>query len=214
MNAVIMKFSGAVNTKLCQPGLKEGNVRSPKHPSQQPYPFKTQDPTRVPFPGSKNDKPNNDDPLVPPTADHNSGSEPDNTPLGPNDTDDGGMSTLEKILSSSESDNNPQPKNQDVKVFRSQWQPHIRVGPFSPKPSNPFKERKGAFNSRRNRINKRRKTSRNPGASNGDGSGGDDTENDGDDEDDDGPDDDDPITSIMPARVPLSNSILQLPLVA
>jgi hypothetical protein len=162
IHAAIMVFAGATNTKHNQPGLKDGNVRLPKHPSNQPITFKAHDPTRLPFPASNNDNPTDNGPSVNPAAHNNNGSEPDNTPPGPNDTEDGGMSTLEKILTPPESDINPQSKNQDVKVFRSQWQPHIRIGPFYYQPPNRFKERKGAFNSRWNRINKRRKTQGNP----------------------------------------------------
>lgn len=131
-----------------------------------------------------------------PATDGNYGSDHDNTPPGLDDTDDDGVSTLEKMLSPPEFDVKPQSKNQDFKAFSAQWQPHIRLGPFFPQPHNPFKERKGAFNSRRSPSNKRRKISRNPRANNGDHSDDDDTNNDGDDEDDDGPDADEPITPI------------------
>ena len=127
-----------------------------------------------------------------------SGNDPDNTPPGPSDTDDDGMSTLEKMLSPPEFDTTPQSESKDIRVFCAQHRPHIRVGPFFPQPPNPFKERKGAFNSRRNWTNKRRNISRHSRANNGDESDGDDSENDGDDEDDDGPDNvDDPITPIL-----------------
>jgi hypothetical protein len=207
INAAIMGFPSAINTKHYQPGLKEGNVRSPKHPSNQTYTFKAHDPTRLPFPASNDDNPTNNNPSVHPAPhnnnNNNNGSVPENTPPGPNDTDDAGMSTLDKILTPPESDTDPQSKNQDVKVFRSQWQPHIRVCPFSPQPPNTFKQRKRALNRRRNPTNKGRKTPPllAPGLHGAlqsmlDDSDGDDTENDGDDGDDDGADADDPVTPI------------------
>lgn len=132
-----------------------------------------------PDPAADNDSTNDNPPLPasPPTA---SGTEPDNNPSGPDDMDDGGMSTLENMLTPPESDAEPQSKNQDVKVFHSQWQPHIRVGPFFPQPPKPFKERKGAFNYRGNVINARLRCARNTRTNNGTGNG---IGSDGDDED-------------------------------
>jgi len=104
------------------------------------------------------------------------------------------MSTLEKMLTPPESDTIPQAKNQDFKVFCNQWQPHIRVGPFFPQPPNPFKERKGTPNRRRNEINERLRRARITRSNNGTGNGNYSSGNgsDGDDEDDDNDNDESP----------------------
>ena len=123
-----------------------------------------------------------------------SGIESDSTPIGPDDTNDGEMSTLEKMLTPPESDSEPHSKHQDVQVFRSQWQSHIRAGPFYPQPPNPFKEQKGAFKRRRNVINARLRRSRYTPSTNDTANGNDSSgsKNNGDDEDDDDNDNDSP----------------------
>jgi len=192
----IMTLRG-IGSKNNQPGMIVGNVRSPLLPFQQPYsvrPRTGQDPTRIPAPG--NDATN--DNTSPPASDGNSGNGPDKSPAGPTDEDDDGMSTLEKMLNPPDFDTNLRSKDEVVKVFRGEWQPHIRMGPFFPQPPNAAKERKGSFNCRRNRINKRLRASRNSRANrNGDSDDkDDDKDNDGDDEDDSPHDDPDadPIT--------------------
>ena len=185
-NTTTMKLLCTLS-KNNQPGVHVGNVRSPIRPSHHSYPFvqKTaQDLTRIPASGNNG---TDVDPPPPTATCSKSGNEDDDTSPGPYDMDDGGMSTFEKMLTPPESDTEPQSKSKDVKVFYSQWQPHIRVGPFYPRPPNPFKERKGAFNCRRNVINARlrraRNTRSNSGAGNGNGSDGDD-EDDGSGNDD------------------------------
>ena len=175
-----------------QPGVHVGNVRSPIHPSYQPHlfvPNTAQNPTRILASGNTS---TNVDPPPPAVTDGKSSNEDYNTPPDPDTTSDGGMSTLEMMLTPPESDSEPHSKNQDVQVFHSQWQPHIRVGPFYPQPPNPFKERKGAFNRRRNVINARLRRSRITRSTNvtdnghypsGDGSDGDDVDDDDDDND-------------------------------
>jgi hypothetical protein len=175
--------------------LRDSNI----HPSQRPYDAVdaiVHKSRRAQFSGDNTTNSNSPPSPTPSATDNNEGDDPDNTPASPDDTNDGGMSTMDKMLTPPDFDTNSQSKQLDVKVFRTQWQPHIRMGPFYPQPANPFKERKGAFNSRRNRINKRRRTSRNPTANNSGQSGDEDTNNDGDDEDDDGRDAVDPITPI------------------
>lgn len=181
-------------SKNNQPGIHVGNVRSSIHPSRQPHSFvpsAAQDPTRIPASG---DNGTNVDPPPPAATNVKTGNEDDNTPPGPDDTNDGQMSTMEMMLTPPESDTEPHSKHQDVQVFRGQWQPHIRVGPFYPQPPDPFKERQGAFNRRRNVINARLRRSRNTQSTNvaGNGNGSSDNGSDGDDEDDDDNDNDSP----------------------
>lgn len=99
------------------------------------------------------------------------------------------MSTLEKILTPPEFDNKRQFKNQDVTVF-GQWQPHIRVGPFYPQPPNPFRERKGSFNRKRNETNECLRRARNARSNTSNANASDD-DNEGDVEDNDSPDESD-----------------------
>ena len=168
-----------VPSKINQPDVIVGNVRTHKHPSHQSRPFTpntVRDSTSIPFPGDSTIDGN----PPPPAAELSNVAKPDNTPPGPDDTDDGGLSTLEKILTPPESDTQSQSKNLDVKVFHCHDHPSLSIGPFIPQPPDPSKERKGAFKRRRNEMNERIRRARNIRSNN---STGNDDGRDGDDED-------------------------------
>jgi hypothetical protein len=112
------------------------------------------------------------------TANTNDTNGTNATDVDSDDSDDGGVSILEKMLSPPESDldSKPQSKQQDIRAFHVHYAPTQRSGPFIPQRPDPSKERKGEFNSRRNKINLRRNFPKTRQAS---------SDNDGDDEQDD-----------------------------
>jgi hypothetical protein len=125
----------------------------------------------------------------------------DATDADSDDSDDGGVSILEMMLSPPESDTDikPQSNQQDIRAFHVHYAPTRRSGPFTPQRPDPFKERKGEFNSRRNKISMRRKHPKARQAS----------KNDGDDEqDDDFPDD---PSGEAPPSTPEANTHLAPP---
>lgn len=126
----------------------------------------------------------NGDPSPPPSPPPASGTEPDNNPSCPDDMDDGGMGTLEKMLTPPESDTEPQSKNQDLEVYVNHYQPSRVLGPFIPQPPNPLKETKGSLDLRRVHN-----TRSNNGTGNDNVGTDNEGDNDGDDEDDNTPDD-------------------------
>lgn len=185
-----MRLHG-IPSKTNQPGIIVGNVRSPKHPSYQSHPFApnaVRHSTIIPAHGD-----NTTDRIPPPpAAELNNVAKPDNTSLGPDDTDDGGMGTSEKILDPPESDAQSHSENVDVEVFVGHYQPSLPMGPFIPQPPDPCKEQKGGSNRRRNEMIECLRRARDTRSKN---SSGHNDGSDGDDEDDDDDDIDSPDSS-------------------
>ena len=181
------------------PGSKMTNIRDLNvHPSQQPYDAVSAIVCRSHGVPSSGNNTTNGDPSPPSATDVN--SEPDDSSSGPIDKDDGGMSTLEKILSPPESDTDPQSKIQYVKVYHIHYHPNRTLGPFIPQPPSPSKEKPGSPDYRRDSFMDRLRRTLNTRSNNGTSNDNDDTANDGDDEDDnsvDGPDVDGPVTPIL-----------------
>ena len=157
-----------------------------------------------PAPAAANDTSSGNPPLPaspPPT----SGTEPDNTALDPDDTDDGGMSTLAKMLTPPESDTIPRSKNQDVQVYVSHYQPNRILGPFIPQPPTPSKKTKVSKDSRRQEVIDRLKDAHNKRSNNGTGIDNDDAGNDGGNDGDD--EDDNPLDDTITSRVTSSTTV-------
>lgn len=132
-----------------------------------------------------------------PAVDGNSDGELDKSSADPIDEDDGGMSTLEMMLSPPEFDINPRSKHLDVKVYHAHYQPNRTMGPFIPQPPSPSKEKPGSPDYRRENIMERLKHTLNE-RSNTSSANASDGGNEGDVEDNDSPDGSDLEAPDMP----------------
>jgi hypothetical protein len=160
-NSLIMApISEGISHPHNRPGSKTTNLRT----SQKSSPYRARCGTyklvryawRSPSFGNRFNNSNPPPPPLPPAINGTSGSEPVNSSPEPTDKDGGGMSTLEKMLSPPEADNQPQSKHQNVKVFvHCHYTPSITAGPFIPQPHDPSKAKNRPFNNKNNEFDRR-----------------------------------------------------------